>query len=253
MTDTATSAESANWVGPRLRFLPIVLVLVVGMVALELAFLAVHFVTRGAAPGAHWPQWLVLTLAETLELILALIGIAIARRLLPKADFGLRWPAAGRSYLGAAIFWGTAFGLIMLVADHWPALIHLRPPHVPETATPVNIAGWIGFELLWAGICEETLFRGLLLGVLDPYRPNRVQHCRDHHRAGVRARPCRQFRDAAVCRSLRAADLRHCVGNHLRVAARALGKSGAGDGRAFAVGRRGDRARVPAGRSALAV
>jgi uncharacterized protein len=175
MSETVAAPESARWVGPRLRFLPVVLVLVIGMAALELAFLAVHFVMKGAATGVHWPQWLVLTFAEILELILALIGIAIAKRLLPTADFGLRWPAAGRSYLGAAIFWGTAFGLIMLVADHWPALIHMRPPEVPETATPVNIAGWMGFELLWAGICEETLFRGLLLGILLTLSPSRIR------------------------------------------------------------------------------
>jgi membrane protease YdiL (CAAX protease family) len=174
MTDTV-AAESPRWVGPRLRFLPIVLVLVIGMVALELGFLAVHFVMVGATPGEHWPQWLVLTFAETLELILALVGIAIAKRLLPRADFGLRWPVRGRTYLGAAVFWGTAFGLIMLFADHWPALIHMRPPPVPETATPVNIAGWMGFELLWVGICEETLFRGLLLGILLALSPSKIR------------------------------------------------------------------------------
>lgn len=175
MSATVSSDKSARWIGPRLRFLPIILVLILGMVSLEVAFLGVHFVTKAAIPGAHWPQWLVLTLAETFELILALVGIAIARRVLREADFGLRWPTAGRTYLGAAIFWGTAFGLIMLVADHWPALIHMRPPSVPEAATPMNIAGWIGFELLWVGICEETLFRGLLLGILLALSPSKIR------------------------------------------------------------------------------
>lgn len=146
-----------------------------GMVALELPFLVVHFVLARGTPGGDWPQWLVLTFAEALELILALVGIAVAKQVLPKADFGLRWPVSGRTYLGAAIFWGTAFGLIMLFADHWRALIHMRPPAVPETATPVNIAGWMGFELFWAGVCEETLFRGLLLGVLIALSPSRIR------------------------------------------------------------------------------
>lgn len=167
-------AEPPRWVGPRLKFLPIVLVLIVGMVALQLAFLAVREISQKATPGAHWPIWLSITLAETFELILALIGIAIARRLLRDADFGVRWPP-GRTYLGWAVFWGLAFALIMLVADHWPALIHLRPPEVPEAATPMNIAGWLGFELLWVGICEETLFRGLLLGVLMALSPSRIR------------------------------------------------------------------------------
>ena len=174
MTDTAASADSAWWIGPRLRFLPIVLVLVLGMVALEIAFLTVHFVTQAATPGVHWPQWLVLTFAEALELMLALIGIAIARRLLPNADFGLRWPP-GRTYIGWAAFWGLAFALIMLVADHWPVLIAMKAPMPPETPTAVNVAGWLGFELLWVGICEETLFRGFLLGVLTALSPSRVR------------------------------------------------------------------------------
>lgn len=171
---TVAAAEPPRWVGPRLKFLPIVLVLIVGMVVLQLAFLAVHEISQKTTPGAHWPMWLSITLAETFELGLALIGIAIAKRLLRDADFGLRWPP-GRTYVGWAVFWGVAFALIMLVADDWPALIHLRPPEVPEAATPVNIAGWLGFELLWVGICEETLFRGLLLGVLMALSPSKIR------------------------------------------------------------------------------
>jgi len=162
------------WTGPRLRLLPILLVLALGWGVLQLAFLGEHHVIHGLTPGVEWPQWLRLILAEAFELILALIGIAVATRVLPKADFGLRWPP-GRTYLGAALFWGVAFGLIMLVADHWPALIHAQPPEVPETATAANIAGWMGFELLWVGICEETLFRGLLLGVLLALSPSKVR------------------------------------------------------------------------------
>jgi membrane protease YdiL (CAAX protease family) len=174
MSDTAAAADTPRWVGPRLKFLPIVLVLVVGWVALQLAFLAVHLITHSTTPPMHWPQWLMLIVAEAFELILALVGIVIAKRLLRDSDFGLRWPP-GRTYLGWAIFWGTAFGFIMLVADHWPALIHLRAPDVPEAATPVNIAGWLGFELFWVGICEETLFRGLLLGVLMALSPSKIR------------------------------------------------------------------------------
>lgn len=167
-------ARTGWWVGPRLKFLPIVLVLVLGMVALEIAFLAVHEISQRVTPGAHWPQWLSITVAETFELILALVGIAIARRVLPKADFGLRWPP-GRTFIGWAVFWGLAFALIMLVADFWPLLIAGKAPPPPETPTAVNVAGWLGFELLWVGICEETLFRGLLLGVLTALSPSRLR------------------------------------------------------------------------------
>jgi uncharacterized protein len=168
------TAESGMWAGPRLRLLPIIVVLALGWGVLQLAFLAQHSIAHAASPGVQWPVWLKLILAEAFELMLALLGIAIAKRLLPQADFGLRWPP-GRTYLGWAAFWGLAFALIMFVPDQWPTITHLAPPHVPEAATPLNIAGWLGFELLWVGICEETLFRGLLLGVLTALSPSRVR------------------------------------------------------------------------------
>jgi hypothetical protein len=169
--------ENANagwWVGPRLRFLPIVLVFVLGWGTLQIAFLGAHAVIHAATPGLQWPQWLKLILAEAFELILALIGIAVASRILPKADFGLRWPPA-RPYIGWGIFWGLAFALIMLIADAWPELIALKAPATPEPPTAANVAGWLGFELLWVGICEETLFRGFLLGVLTALSPSRLR------------------------------------------------------------------------------
>jgi membrane protease YdiL (CAAX protease family) len=171
MTDTD---RTHRWAGPRLRLLPIILVLLVGFVILNLAGLAARALMHGTAPGAEWPIWLRITVAETFELLLALVGIAVAKRFLPPANFGLRWPT-GPTYLGWAVFWGLAFAVIMLFADHWPQLTALKPPPVPEAATPINVAGWLGFELLWVGICEETLFRGLLLGVLTALSPSRVR------------------------------------------------------------------------------
>ena len=168
------AAESRRWIGPRLRFLPIVLVLVLGWGTLQLAFFAAREIMQSVAPGEQWPTWLMLIAAEAFELLLALVGIAVSARFLKDADFGLRWPPA-RTYLGWAVFWGLAFALIMLVADHWPELIALKPPPVPEAATPTNVAGWLGFELLWVGICEETLFRGFLLGVLTSLSPSRIR------------------------------------------------------------------------------
>lgn len=174
MTEPVQSEESMRWIGPRLRFLPILLVLAIGIAAVYLAFFLAAFVHHLSGVAVHWPAWLNITIAETFELVFALIGIAIARRLLPTADFGLRWPPA-RTYLGWAAFWGLAFALIMLVADHWPSLIAMKAPMPPETPTAVNIAGWLGFELLWVGICEETLFRGLLLGILAALSPSKLR------------------------------------------------------------------------------
>ena len=170
----ADDARNGWWIGPRLRILPIILVLVLGWGALQLAFLATHAIAHSPIANGRWPQWLDLIIAEAFELILALVGIAIASRILPNADFGLRRPPA-RTYVGWAIFWGLAFAVIMLVADSWPELIALRAPAPPEPPTAANVAGWLGFELLWVGICEETLFRGFLLGVLTALSPSRLR------------------------------------------------------------------------------
>jgi uncharacterized protein len=167
-------ARTGWWVGPRLRILPIILVLVLGWGALQLAFLATHAIVHSRIGNPQWPQWLDLIIAEGFELVLGLVGIAIARRILPNADFGLRWPPA-RTYVGWAVFWGVAFALIMLVADAWPELIALKAPAPPEPPTAANVAGWLGFELLWVGICEETLFRRFLLGVLTALSPSRLR------------------------------------------------------------------------------
>lgn len=168
------AADQARWTGPRLHVLPILLVLALGFAVIFGAFYSADYIQHSIGSSAPWPDWLRLIVAEAFELMLALIGIAIGRRFLPKADFGLRWPP-GRTYLGWAAFWGLAFALIMLIADHWPALIALKSPGVPEEPTVQNVAGWLGFELLWVGICEETLFRGFLLGVLTALSPSRVR------------------------------------------------------------------------------
>jgi uncharacterized protein len=169
-----SAADQARWAGPRLRVLPILLVLAIGVAVVYAAFFLAAVVRHQFGPTVHWPAWLNITIAEAFELAFALIGIAIARKFIPKADFGLRWPPK-RTYLGWAIFSGLAFALIMLVADHWPSLIALRAPEPPETPTTVNVAGWLGFELLWVGICEETLFRGLLLGILTALSPSKLR------------------------------------------------------------------------------
>jgi membrane protease YdiL (CAAX protease family) len=171
MTDRAKFFE---WTGPRLKLLPVLLVLALGFAVLGGSGFATKALVGAVAPGSRWPQWLAITVAEAFELLLALFGIAVASRFVPRADWGLRAPQA-RGYVRLAIWWGLAFGLIMLIADHWPALIAMHAPPVPETATTVNVAGWLGFELLWVGICEETLFRGFLLGLLTALSPSRVR------------------------------------------------------------------------------
>jgi CAAX protease family protein len=162
-----------SWEGPRLRILPILLVLVLGKAILEASFHAANAILFHTDPRLIPRVWPSLIIAEPLELSFALLGIAIASRWLPEADFSLRRPA-GRSLIGKAALWGLAFGLIMLVADDGAALSRGLAPTAPA-AGAVDIVGWLTFELFIVGICEETLFRGLLLGLLEALSPSRLR------------------------------------------------------------------------------
>lgn len=102
-----------------------------------------------------------------------LLGIAAARRLLPGFDAHLRWPR-GRSYVGVAAAIGVGMGAVMLVADHWPALASGTAPDGGYSLDPVIAAGWL-WAMITTGLGEETVFRGLLVGMLVVLVPGRVR------------------------------------------------------------------------------
>jgi membrane protease YdiL (CAAX protease family) len=114
-----------------------------------------------------------LLLAITFQAALGLAGIAAMRRLLPAADSYLRWPP-GRSYAGLAIAIGVAMGLIMLVADYWPALAARTPPNQSYSTSTFDIVGYL-VAMLITGLAEETIFRGLLVGMLVMLVPGRLR------------------------------------------------------------------------------
>lgn len=102
----------------------------------------------------------------------ALIGILVMRRLLPRADANVRWPP-GRSYVGPAVLIGLAMGVIMLLADYWPELLARQAPD-GYTTDPVPALGWL-LAMITTGLGEETLFRGLMVGMLAVLVPGRVR------------------------------------------------------------------------------
>lgn len=153
--------------------LPILLVLLLGKAVLEASFHAANAILIQTDPSLIPRVWPVLMIAEPLEFGFGLLGIAIARRWLPKADFGLRRPT-GRALIGKAAVWGLAFGVIMLLVDDGAVLARGLAPKAPAIHA-VDIAGWLTFELLIVGICEETLFRGFLLGLLEALSPSRLR------------------------------------------------------------------------------
>lgn len=114
-----------------------------------------------------------LLLAIVFQAALGFAGIAAMRRVLPQADANLRWPP-GRSYVGLAVLIGVAMGLIMLVADYWPALAARTPPDQSYSTSTFDIVGYL-VAMLITGLAEETIFRGLLVGMLVVLVPGRLR------------------------------------------------------------------------------
>lgn len=175
MEEAITTPRSGvfSWQGPRLRVLPILLVLAIAAAILFGSFAAGRVILLHVNAGLIPRLWPLLIVAELFELSFALAGMAIARRWLPNADFGLRWPR-GKTLAGKAVVWGLAAAIIMLLVDSGSKLVHGWAPEAPAHSA-VDIVGWLTFELLLVGLCEETLFRGFLLGVLEALSPSRIQ------------------------------------------------------------------------------
>ena len=110
--------------------------------------------------------------AIMLQGLCGLVGIGVMRRVLPGADGHVRWPP-GRSYLGVAAAIGVAMGLIMLVADYWPEMIAGTPP-TSYPLEPVLAGEWL-LAMITTGLGEETIFRGLLVGMLVVLTPGRLR------------------------------------------------------------------------------
>jgi hypothetical protein len=95
---------------------------------------------------------------------LALVAILVIRRFVP-FDAGLRWPKE-KTYIGPAVLWGVAFGVLMTVVDYAPNLIAHHPMDLGFPLTRGNVIGWTLFEGVYVGPTEEILFRSLLVGFL---------------------------------------------------------------------------------------
>jgi CAAX protease family protein len=160
--------------GFKFRIVPIVLAALTAIVILVLSDvttdLAQHFLHLPVRPEMPWIET---SYGHTAQLVYTLIAIALFK-IFVRGDYGLHRPA-GKSYVGAAILWGLFFGLLMTVVDYWPQILAHKPPSdQPYPLTPVNIAGWLGFEGIYVGPTEETLFRGLLVTYLMAMVPGRV-------------------------------------------------------------------------------
>ena len=141
-----------GWEGPRLRVLPILLTLFIGLAIIAVSFTLAIIILRHVDAQLIPRLWPLLTIAEAFEFGFALLGIAVARRFLKGATFGIRWPP-GRTRVGLAVVWGVLIGIIMLIVDHSGDLMSGITPGA-RAHTAVDIAGWLLFELLLVGLCD---------------------------------------------------------------------------------------------------
>lgn len=161
--------------GPRFKPIPI---LVTAALAVAVPYggaciaLLCHRLLGTPPPGGALLPWLYMQ--HGFQLALALLVIAVLKRWLVPADYGLHWPRA-RTYIWPAILWGVFFGVLMTVIDYAPQLIaHTRPdPGFPLTRA--NVWGWSFFEGIYVGPTEEIPFRSLLVTYLAMTMPGRLR------------------------------------------------------------------------------
>ena len=160
--------------GFRFRLWPIVLAAAVMQLCLVPARELARWLFFTVAPESWAPHvGMFVFLAIMLQGLAGLIGIAIMRRLLPAADAHVRWPP-GRGYVGLAVLIGVAMGLIMLIADYLQELLSRTAPDGGYSLQPAIAAGWL-WAMVTTGLGEETIFRGLMVGILAVLTPGRIR------------------------------------------------------------------------------
>jgi len=152
---------------------PIVLAGVLTRILLWCASEGARSIYRHNLDLFHRQLWIFVILAEAIQLVEGLAAIWLLKQVLPQANAYLRWPPA-RSYAGVAAVIGIAMASVMLVADYWPQILAHKPPVAVYEVTPIGIPGWL-LVMLGAGVNEEILFRGALVGMLTALIPGRVR------------------------------------------------------------------------------
>ena len=158
----------------RLRPIPLLVVIVLGLGVPYLAAYTVHFANLAlhfAKPGDPLLEYLYIQ--HAFQLAWSLVFIWLLKRFQP-FDAGLHRPP-GKTYVGAAILWGLAFGVIMTVVDYAPDLLARRPMDLGFPVNRDSMIGWSIFEGIYVGPTEEIPFRSLLVGYLIAAMPGQFR------------------------------------------------------------------------------
>jgi uncharacterized protein len=169
MTITETPVEPRF----RLKLVPILVTAALGFAVPYIAGYAAFYSSKiFNTPSPNGPVLPWLYSQHAFQLLVALIVIAILKFRLVPADYGLHWPR-GKSYIWAAILWGTFFGVLMTVVDYAPELFAHTKPDPGFPLTPGNVWGWTLFEGVYVGPTEEIPFRSLLVTYLAATMPGK--------------------------------------------------------------------------------
>jgi len=170
--NAVASRPTIELVGFRFRLWPVVLAGVLMEVILVCGRESARWLLK-QGPDGLYVGWIFMSAALFLQALFGYLCILAMRRLLPLADDHVRWPPE-RTYVVPAIAIGIGMGLIMLLVDYWPDLIAVRAPEASYDITPLPAIGML-LALLCTGFAEETIFRGLLVGMLVVLVPGRLR------------------------------------------------------------------------------
>ena len=168
---------TTNLVAPprlRLKLIPLVVVTALGVgVPYLAAYLAFFSSKLFHTPSPRGPTLPWLYMQHGIQLLIALVAIAIVKRRVP-ADYGLHWPR-GKTYIVPALLWGALFGVIMTLVDYAPQLIARAKPDLGYPLMTSNVVGWLFFESVYVGPTEEVPFRALLVTYLAATMPGKLR------------------------------------------------------------------------------
>lgn len=170
----STVVETSPVAPFRLKIVPIVVVTVLGFAIPYVAAYAAILSSRWFhTPSANGPTLPWLYIHHAFQLAVALIAIAIVKRFVP-GDYGLHLPRE-KTYVGAAIVWGIAFGILMTLVDYAPHIVARTAPMLDYPLTHANVTGWLFFEGVYVGPTEEIPFRALLVTYLAATMPGKLR------------------------------------------------------------------------------
>jgi membrane protease YdiL (CAAX protease family) len=173
MTELVARRPLFEVTGLRFRLWPIIVAAIAMESMLRLGRVPARMIYKAGFPAWDGHVWIYIGLAIIFQALIGLAGILVMRRVMPAAEFNLRWPP-GKSYVGLAVVVGFGMALTMLIADYWPQLIAGAALDTSYPTAPADAAGWLGAMAI-TGFAEETIFRGLLVGTLVVLVPGRVR------------------------------------------------------------------------------